>query len=42
MRKIGIILFVAWALIFVLGAAGELFGIEWLREITDIKAIFLR
>ena len=35
-------LLVIWAVVFVAGAAGELFGIEALRELTDLKQIFLR
>ncbi len=36
------VLLVLWAAIFLLGAVGELFGIQFLREITDFKRIFLR
>lgn len=42
MRKAGLLLFLAWAVVFFLGAIGELFGIEFLRELTDLKGIFLR
>ncbi len=42
LRKAGMILLVVWAVIFVLGAIGELFGIPFLREITDFKRVFLR
>lgn len=42
LRKTGIVLLVLWAVIFLLGAMGELFGIGFLREITDFKRIFLR
>jgi len=35
------ILLVLWAVIFVLGAMGELLGIDFLRQITDFKRIFL-
>lgn len=42
LKKTGMILLVLWAAIFVLGAIGELFGIEFLRQITDFKRIFLR
>jgi hypothetical protein len=42
LRKTGLVLLVIWAVLFVLGATGELFGIEFLREITDLKRIFLR
>ncbi|MCK6460570.1 MAG: hypothetical protein L6Q95_11840 [Planctomycetes bacterium] len=42
MRKTGLVLLVLWAILFLLGAMGELFGIEFLREITDLKRIFLR
>lgn len=41
-RKVGLILFAIWALVFVLGAVGELFGIEALRDALDFKRIFLR
>jgi len=42
LRKTGLVLLVIWAVIFVLGAAGEIFDIPVLREITDIKQVFLR
>ncbi len=42
LRKTGIVLLVLWGVIFLLGAMGELLGIEFLREITDLKRIFLR
>lgn len=42
LRKLGYALLIAWAVIFVLGAAGELLGIEALRDLTDLKRIFLR
>lgn len=42
LKKAGTVLLVLWAVIFVLGAIGELFGIEFLQEITDFKRIFLR
>ena len=42
LRKTGLVLLVVWALIFALGAAGELFDSSFLREITDFKRIFLR
>ena len=41
-RRIGWALFVAWAFVFLGGALGELFGIEALRELFDLKRIFLR
>ena len=31
-----------WVAIFLLGAAGELLGIEFLQRLTDFKRIFLR
>jgi len=40
--KIGKILFWAWMAVFVLGAAGELLGLGWLSEWTDVKQLFLR
>lgn len=42
MRKVGLVLLIAWAVVFFLGAIGEIFGIEPLRELTDLKGIFLR
>jgi hypothetical protein len=42
LRKLGMVLLVLWAVVFVLGAVGELFGIGFLREITDLKRVFLR
>jgi hypothetical protein len=42
MRKVGLFLFLAWAVVFFCGALGELLGIEFLRELTDLKGIFLR
>ncbi|MFI5403995.1 MAG: hypothetical protein ACHQ1G_13735 [Planctomycetota bacterium] len=41
LRKAGMALLVIWAVIFFLGAIGELFGNSFLREITDFKRIFL-
>jgi len=42
LRKTGLVLLVVWAVVFVLGAAGELLDIAFLREITDFKRLFLR
>ena len=42
MKKLGPVLLIAWALVLVTGAMGELFGIEFLRKVTDLKAIFLK
>jgi len=42
MRKAGLVLVIAWAVVFFCGAVGELFGIEFLRDLTDLKGIFLR
>jgi hypothetical protein len=42
LRKAGLILFLVWAVVFFLGAVGELGGIEFLRDLTDLKRIFLR
>jgi hypothetical protein len=42
LKRAGTVLLVLWAVIFVLGAMGELFGIELLRKATDFKRIFLR
>ena len=36
------ILFWAWFVLFVLGAAGELLGLGWLAKLTDVKQLFLR
>ena len=37
----GRLFLLAWAAVFVAGTAGELFGIELLQKITDLKRIFL-
>ena len=42
LRKAGLILFVAWAVFFLCGAIGEVLGIAFLRDLTDLKQIFLR
>jgi len=42
MRKLGLILFVAWAAVFLCGAIGELLDIDALRRATDLKRLFLR
>lgn len=42
LRKTGLVLLVLWGALFLLGAAGELFGIEFLSKLTDLKRIFLR
>ena len=42
LRKTGLVLLVVWAVVFVLGAMGELLDIAFLREITDFKRLFLR
>lgn len=31
-----------WLVVFLLGAAGELFEIDFLRRATDLKRVFLR
>ena len=31
----------AWCTLFVLGAAGELLGFDWLVRIGDVKQLFL-
>ena len=36
------ILLIAWGLVFLAGAMGELFDVKTLREVSDLKAIFLR
>jgi hypothetical protein len=41
-RRAALVLFIAWAVLFVFGAAGELLGIEMLSRITDLKGLFLR
>ena len=41
-RRLGLILFGIWALLFLCGAAGEILGIDWLRDWTDFKRLFLR
>ena len=30
-----------WLAVFVLGAAGELLGLSWLTDLTDVKQLFL-
>lgn len=42
LKQAGSILLALWALLFVGGALGELLDIAFLREITDVKALFLR
>ncbi len=42
MRKLGVVLLLVWGVLFLAGAAGEIFQIESLRELTDLKRIFLR
>ena len=42
LRKLGMVLLVVWATVFVLGAAGELFDIPFLRGFLDFKRVFLR
>jgi hypothetical protein len=42
LKKLGMVLLVAWATIFVLGAIGELFDIPFLRDSLDFKRVFLR
>ena len=42
LKKAGIALLILWALVFVGGAVGELFDIEFLRKATDVKSFFLR
>ncbi|HEX5136890.1 MAG TPA: hypothetical protein VFY93_07965 [Planctomycetota bacterium] len=42
LRKTGLVLLVLWGVLFLLGAMGELFGIQFLRDLTDLKRIFLR
>ena len=41
-RKLGLLLFALWALVFAAGVLGELLDIEALRHWTDFKSIFLR
>ena len=42
MKKVGVALVAVWALVFLAGAAGEIFQIDALRRVTDLKSIFLR
>lgn len=42
LRKLGMVLLVVWAVVFVLGAAGEIFNIPFLRDFLDFKRVFLR
>jgi len=37
-----LILLVVWALLFLGGAMGEIFQIDALRRVADLKGIFLR
>lgn len=41
-RRIGWFLLIAWALLFLGGALGELLDIEALQKATDLKRLFLR
>ena len=41
-RRIGYALLIAWAGLFLGGAIGEIFDVEFLRRATDLKRIFLR
>ncbi len=41
-RRVALILFTLWAVVFCAGALGELLDIEWLRRATDFKRFFLR
>ena len=42
LRNVGLTVLVIWALLFLGGAMGAIFEIEFLRRLTDIKSIFLR
>lgn len=42
MRKAGLVLLIAWAVVFFCGAVGEIFEVEFLRDLTDLKRVFLR
>ena len=42
MRKAGLVLLIAWAVVFFCGAVGEIFEVEFLRDLTDVKRVFLR
>jgi len=35
-------LFWVWMAVFAAGAAAELLGLAWLRELVDVKQLFLR
>jgi hypothetical protein len=41
-RKVGLLLVGLWAVLFLLGAVGEVFEVEALRRMTDLKQFFLR
>jgi len=41
-KQIVTLLVLLWAVVFLAGAVGELFGVHWLRQATDFKQIFLR
>ena len=36
------VFFIAWAVLLLAGTLGEVLDITWLREVTDLKRIFLR
>ena len=42
MKQAATLLLALWALLFVGGVIGVVFDVTFLREITDVKAIFLR
>ena len=38
----GLVVLGCWAVVFLLGAAGEFFDVESLRRVADLKSLFLR
>jgi len=42
LKNLGHGLLIAWAVLFASGAIGELLGVEFLRDLGDVKSIFLR
>jgi hypothetical protein len=41
-KNLGLGLLIAWAVLFASGALGELLGVDFLRDLGDVKSIFLR
>ena len=41
-ERVGKVLFWVWMAVFAAGAAAELLGLTWLRDLVDVKQLFLR